>query len=220
MPGRRPGRRPGHSDTRQAILDAAREAFADNAYSVASLRDIARRADVDPALVHHYFGSKRQLFDAVVATPWRQVKTQLQDIVDRDPNAEQLLRTFLSACEDPETGPAILAVTRDILDSTARTQHHLPAESGDPCAPPKPQPVVPPRRSRGAPTSSEQLRPDLSARRCLLAGDLLGLVIARYVLRLQPLADAPQQWVVGALAPGVRDHLNAAGDRWPSPESR
>jgi AcrR family transcriptional regulator len=65
---RRRGRRPGRSGAREAILDAARAAFATHAYAQASLRGIARCAGVDPALVSHYFGSKAGLF--VAATDW------------------------------------------------------------------------------------------------------------------------------------------------------
>jgi len=66
--GKRPGRRPGETHTRQAILSAARARFAEQGYDGATVRAIARDADVDPALVLHFFGSKRVLFTA--ATSW------------------------------------------------------------------------------------------------------------------------------------------------------
>ena len=66
---RRTGRRPGNPDTREAILTAAREAFAERGYDAASIRAIATRAGVDPALVHHYFGAKEQLFLAAMRIP-------------------------------------------------------------------------------------------------------------------------------------------------------
>src|SRR3989442_1811265 len=56
------GRRPGRRDTRAEILAAAREAFVEEGYVRPSLRSIARRAGVDPALVHHYFKGKPDLF--------------------------------------------------------------------------------------------------------------------------------------------------------------
>jgi AcrR family transcriptional regulator len=68
QPRRRRGRRPGNSGAREAILAAARAAFARDAYAGASLRAIAREADVDPALISHYFGSKAGLF--IAATDW------------------------------------------------------------------------------------------------------------------------------------------------------
>ena len=65
----RTGRRPGNQDTREAIIAAAREAFAEKGYDRASIRAIATGAGVDPALVHHYFGTKDQLFLATVNAP-------------------------------------------------------------------------------------------------------------------------------------------------------
>jgi len=65
----RTGRRPGRSGTREAILAAARESFTAAGYDGASIRNIAERASVDPALVHHYYGSKRELFIAAIELP-------------------------------------------------------------------------------------------------------------------------------------------------------
>ncbi len=65
----RTGRRPGNPDTREAILGAARSVFADKGFDKASIRAIASAADVDPALVHHYFGTKDQLFLAAMESP-------------------------------------------------------------------------------------------------------------------------------------------------------
>ncbi len=65
----RTGRRPGDSGTRAAILDAARRAFAERGYDLASIRAVAEVAGVDPALVRHYFGSKEGLFVAAMELP-------------------------------------------------------------------------------------------------------------------------------------------------------
>ena len=67
---RRTGRRPGDSGTREAILAAAREAFAADGYERATMRGVARAAGVDPALVSHYFGSKQGLFEAAMRPPF------------------------------------------------------------------------------------------------------------------------------------------------------
>src|SRR3954451_713662 len=58
------GRRPAGGDTRGSILSAARDEFAERGYDGASIRAVARRADVDPALVRHYFSDKAELFAA------------------------------------------------------------------------------------------------------------------------------------------------------------
>ena len=65
----RTGRRPGNSGSREAILEAARAAFGERGFSDASVRDIAVRAGVDAALVHHFYGTKEQLFAAAMKLP-------------------------------------------------------------------------------------------------------------------------------------------------------
>ena len=72
------GRRPGNQDTRGQIITAARQAFAEKGFAGASMRAIAAEAAVDPALIHHYFDSKQQLFLATVALP-----LELPDIVQK-----------------------------------------------------------------------------------------------------------------------------------------
>src|SRR5271170_5425833 len=64
------GRRPGNVDTKGQIIDAAKRVFAAKGYDGASLRAVAREAEVDPALVHHYFDGKASLFVAAMALPF------------------------------------------------------------------------------------------------------------------------------------------------------
>src|SRR5258708_3617220 len=112
----RTGRRPGNQDTREAILAAAREAFAERGYDRASIRAIATSAGVDPALVHHYFGTKDELFLATVNAPLNPAALLPQVIaggIDEVP--ERLLGTFLSVWDHPVTGPAALALVRSAL---------------------------------------------------------------------------------------------------------
>ena len=80
----RTGRRPGVSGTREAILGAARRAFAEHGYQHATIRGVADLAGVDPALVHHYFGTKQELFVAAVQLPVNPVE-QLMAVLDEDP---------------------------------------------------------------------------------------------------------------------------------------
>jgi len=78
------GRRPGHDDTRGTIRAAAGRRFRAQGYDRVSLRAIAREADVDPALVHHYFASKSDLFDASVLELGLDVAGQVDAIVEGD----------------------------------------------------------------------------------------------------------------------------------------
>jgi AcrR family transcriptional regulator len=94
---RRSGRRPGNQDTRAAILDAARTAFAEKGYDKASIRSIAGDAEVDPALVHHYFGTKEQLFLASLNAPINPAELVPQALQGpRDQVGERLVRLVLN----------------------------------------------------------------------------------------------------------------------------
>ena len=65
----RTGRRPGGKDSRGAILKAAQRLFAERGYDATSVRAVAARARVDPALVLHFFGSKAELFAGSLQLP-------------------------------------------------------------------------------------------------------------------------------------------------------
>lgn len=97
----RSGRRPGQSGTREAILDAARRRFAEVGFDKASIRSIAGDAGVDPALVHHYFGTKQQLLTAVVNLP-----------VDAD-----VIRAHIAAAPVEALGETIVRTVVRVWDS-------------------------------------------------------------------------------------------------------
>src|ERR687896_457323 len=93
----RTGRRPGASGTREAILDASRRAFAELGYQRATIRGVADLAGVDPALVHHYFGTKQALFVAAVQLPVNPVE-HLMAVLEQDPGqaGQRMIGLFLS----------------------------------------------------------------------------------------------------------------------------
>src|SRR4051812_16013903 len=102
-PQRRTGRRPGPNQTRAAILDAARAAFAERGYDAVSVRAVARDAGVDPALVHRFYGSKERLFTAAMAlpvSPSRLVETLLAG--GAEGLGERLVRTVLGLFDTPD----------------------------------------------------------------------------------------------------------------------
>src|SRR5918999_6568218 len=110
---KRLGRRPGESGTRAAILAAARTQFADNGFDAASVRAIARAADVDPALVLHYFGSKAALFAEALEIPFEQEEIA-ERVLDgpRDELGHRLARFFLSIWGDPDRREPIMGLLR------------------------------------------------------------------------------------------------------------
>jgi len=111
----RTGRRAGDSGTRDRILEAARGRFAEHGFAGTTIRAVAADAGVDPALVHHFYGSKDDLFAAAVALPID--PNLLPAVVAGDPAGvgERFVRFYLGLWEDPTIGPTLLAVFRSAV---------------------------------------------------------------------------------------------------------
>jgi AcrR family transcriptional regulator len=186
------GRRPGAPDTRGAIIDAARAEFAARGFDATSMRAVARAADVDPALVHHYFDSKDELFQAVLDLPFSprdEIRSALD--VPRDRLGAAVIGLVLKIWDDPERQPTLLALIRsstttqsatDLLrDGLLRTLlREIAAASGI--------------------TEPEERLP-------FVATQTIGLIFARYVLRIEPLAGLPADAVVARIGPVIQHYL-------------
>lgn len=124
------GRRPGPSQSREQIIQAARDLFAERGYTRTTVRAVAAAAEVQPGLLHHFFGSKEQLYrEALDLTvdPW-EVLTRLLDETPRDQFPEALVRQFVTTWRDPEVGPRLRARARQAYgeaDGTSMTRTHL-----------------------------------------------------------------------------------------------
>ena len=190
MTGR--GRRPGATDTREAILEAARDAFAAKGFRSTTIRGVASEAGVDPALVHHYFGTKDDLFLASLQVPVdpRQVlPTVLADGLDGA--AERLLGTVLALWDDPTTRRPLISLIRSGLG--AETGASLLQDG-------LLRLVLGPIR--------EAIGTEDGALRAQLFGtQMIGLILARYVLELEPLASLPREQVVAWAAPNLQRYL-------------
>src|SRR5438874_466744 len=190
----RTGRRPGNQDTREAIIAAAREAFAEKGYDRASIRAIATRAGVDPALIHHYFGTKDQLFLATVNAPIDPGEI-LPRVLSGDPDElpERLIRTFLAVWDHPVTGPAAVALVRSGLqhDWSARMLREFLTS----------------RVIRRVIAHLELDPAEAPLRGSLVATQMIGLVMIRYVLKVEPLATASPETVAAAVAPNLHRYL-------------
>ena len=114
----RTGRRPGNQDTREAILAAARETFAERGFDGASIRAIATSAGVDPALVHHYFGTKDELFLATVEAPMDPAKLSTDCAV-----------FDIIAARRTEFMQASAARGLRVVDGVAMIRHQLPLQT-------------------------------------------------------------------------------------------
>jgi AcrR family transcriptional regulator len=197
----RTGRRPGAEPTRATILAAARDAFAVRGFARTTIRQIATAADVDQALVLHYFTTKEQLFLAVLrsAVDPRRLLSQLF-AGDAEEVGEQIVGRFLALWEDGTglTASALLrtAVTEERTAQLVR-EVILPAVVGE---------LV---LSVGADPAEAPLRATL------VASQLSGLAVTRYVLKLEPMASAPAEWVAVAVGPTVARYLTGELPRLP-----
>ncbi|RKR87145.1 TetR family transcriptional regulator [Micromonospora pisi] len=190
---RRTGRRPGNPDTREAILTSAREAFAERGFDGASIRTIAAGAGVDPALVHHYFGAKNKLFMAVMNVPFDPDELLPQVLADGpDGVGERLVRTFLRVWDSP-AGAAGVALLRSVISNewTARLMREF----------------VVTQILRRAMAGLDLPPAEAPLRTSLVASQLVGLAMARYLLRIEPLAGVPAEVAVVAIAPTVQRYL-------------
>ncbi|MFV0135969.1 TetR family transcriptional regulator [Streptomyces sp. HMX87] len=174
--------------TRAAILEAARERFAADGYERATIRAIARDANIDPSMVMRYYGNKEGLFAAVVT-----VDLKLPDLsaLPRAEVGEALVRHFLAMWEENEVLTALLRVGAANRAGAERTQGVFRDQ------------VLPVAR---------QVCPDpeqAPARAALVAAQLLGLALTRYVLRLPPAVALAREEVVAWVAPTLQRYLTA-----------
>jgi AcrR family transcriptional regulator len=174
--------------TRSAILDAARQAFAEAGFEGATIRDIAHRAGIDPALVMRYFENKEGLFAR--ATAFDLKLPNLADARTEDVGAT-LVAHFLDLWEDPKTGGALTILLRTSTSS---------AQAADRMGEIFAQQVKVALRQAAAPN-------ELATRAALVSSQLLGFALCRYVLRLPPIAGLSREQIVQALAPTVRHYL-------------
>lgn len=190
--GRRRGRPTGGGgDSREAILTAARARFAALGYRGTTLRAIAADADVDVSLIAHYFTSKENLLAASMSLPV-DIHTVLGSVIPGplDELAERMLRAFLTTWDDHRE--AFAALLRSVTDGSLE---HPPALDLI-----REVPVAALRRTLPGPDAD--LRADLAA------AVISGLALQRYVVRLDPLTDAPIDDVVARYAPALDAVLN------------
>jgi AcrR family transcriptional regulator len=190
---RRSGRRPGNQDTKQAILEAARTVFADRGFDKASIRAIAAQAEVDPALVHHYFGTKEKLFLACVDLPINPAELLPQAIEGpRDGAGERLVRLVLSVWDSPN-GTVAVAMLRSAMSNewTARLMREFVVTQ-----------IL--RRAVAGLGIDEKEAP---IRTALVATQIAGVAVVRYVLKVEPVASAPAEQLVAAVGPSVQRYL-------------
>ncbi|WP_440071338.1 TetR/AcrR family transcriptional regulator [Streptosporangium sp. OZ121] len=187
---RRPGRRPGSADTRGQILAAARETFAEKGFDKATIRGIARQAGVDPALVHHYFSGKEGMFVEAMDLPITpDVVLSAVMAGPREQAGERLVRLILTIIADAGARQPVLALVRTAMTNEQMVVtireflgQALLGRVGEALG-------VPPIRMEAA------------------FAQMFGVVLVRYVLKLEPLASVDIEDLVKLLTPTIQGYL-------------
>ena len=188
----RSGRRAGTSGTRDAILRCARQLFADGGYSGATMRAIAAAAGVDAALVHHYFGTKQQLFAAAMEVP-----VDPADVVGAlrlgpaDDIGERIIGTFLATWDSQGGQPRIRALVRSAVtdEAAARMLREFLLDA-----------VL-------SPIAETYAKDHAALRATLVGSQIIGLAMMRYIIGIEPLASADADTVIAAYGPTIQRYL-------------
>jgi AcrR family transcriptional regulator len=189
---RRPGRPAGNSDTRERILTSARDLFARNGIDRTSIRAVAKAAGVDAALVHHYFGTKQQLFAAAIHLPIdpMEVLSPLRETPVAELGVK--LPSLLLPLWDSELGAGLIATLRALIAGTevslarAFLQEIIGGEIGS--------------RVDNPPGTGK-------IRTQFVASQLMGVVLARYIIKVEPFASLPTEQIVQTIAPNLQRYF-------------
>ena len=174
------------------ILAAAREAFADTGFAGTTIRAVARAADVDPALVYHYFSSKDGLLDAATNPPQRWLESIAATWATPVPDlGSALLRLMLGAWADEEIGPVLRAVLQTAAhEPTTREKLRRVVESS----------------LMGVSHLGVDQR-DRTVRSGLISSQIMGLAMMRYIWKIEPLASMSDDELVAAIAPNLQHYI-------------
>lgn len=188
----RTGRRPGPSTTRADILEASRASFAELGYDRTSVRGVAARAGVDPALVHRFYGSKDDLLAAALTVALNPGE-RIPELMEGDVGAlgERVVGYFLSVWEQSPSREVLIGMLRSAA-TNERAAAQLRQFFG--------------REVLGR-IAARLGHEDAELRATLAGSQLLGLAMARYIIRFDPIASAEPQTIVATIAPALQRYL-------------
>lgn len=189
---RRRGRPRGGTDSRERIIAAAVDEFGEQGYEASTVRAIAARAGVDSALVHHYFGTKADLFAEAVGIPMRP-DIDVPGILNgpRELVGERVVRYVLEAFEKPDVRRRGVVLIRTAIGSRLTTPLLAGFLSRELIG----------RIARTLDVDDAELRATL------VASQIAGLLVARYVIKLPALAAASVDELVTRVGPTVQRYL-------------
>jgi len=187
----RTGRRPGQTETREQILGAARNQFGERGYEGTTIRGIAAEAGVNPALIHHFFGSKEQVFAAALELPIDPTEV-LSTILDgpREEIGARVLRLFLGLWREPDTRKPFLALVRSVStnESAALILRQFVER------------VMMTRVADALGVPALRLN--------ALMAHIVGLAMARYIVGVEPIASADEDEIVAVIAPVIQHYID------------
>ncbi|MDT5304171.1 MAG: hypothetical protein QOG79_7796 [Mycobacterium sp.] len=173
-------------ETKVVILAAARQRFAESGFERATIRAIAADANIDPSMVMRYFGSKDQLFAA--AADFDLHIPDLSD-VERDQVGERMVSHFLNRWEGDETLIVLLRSSTTNTEAAQRMREIFASQ------------LLP---------AISKINPDAPARRAgLVATQVLGMALCRYVLQVPPVVGMSRDELIAWLGPTVQRYLMA-----------
>ncbi len=188
------GRRPGQTSTRQTVLEAARGRFASDGFDGATIRNIALDAEVDPSQVMQFFGSKNELYAAVMAIP--AVTLKRFDTAFEGPDehlGERVVRAYLAAWEGSaeESQPLMAMLRGAIVNEQASAQLREFIQSR----------LVHGTKGRGS---------DTMLRAGVAAAMLIGVITSRRIIGVPALANAQTERLIATVAPAIQHVLVSA----------
>ena len=175
------------------IVAAARNEFAEQGWAGTTLRAVARAADVDPALVYHYFGSKEGLLDAATNPPQKWLDSIAKVwTTPVDQLGTALITLLLASWADDEIGPTLRAILQ--------TAAHEPSTRE------KLRRVVEGSLMGVSELGSDER--DRLTRSGLVSSQMMGFALMRYVWKIEPVASMPDDEVIAAIAPNLQHYVN------------
>ena len=147
---------------------------------------------MDPALIHHYFGSKEKLFAATLEFPVHAPDRLLAALSGpREGLGERLTRAYLELWEDPAThGGMVIAVRASLSSDEAMARV---------------RPTIVDMLSRAP--ASDVPGPDAQTRFALAMAHLVGVAAVRHISKVPPLRDLGFEELIARTAPAVQLHL-------------
>jgi AcrR family transcriptional regulator len=175
------------------ILREARLAFAASGWAGTTVRAVARAADVDPALIYHYFGSKEGLLDAATTPPPQFLERVAANwTVPKGELGRHLIQEVMLNWEDDEVGPTLKAILQTAAhEPTTRDKLHKLIEQG----------LMGP-----APVGDSDS--DRLVRSSLIASQLLGFGFMRYVWQIEPIASMSEDEILAAMTPNLQRYID------------